>query len=241
MAHLALPHRSALPLAPVKPAEQSASITDIDSLLSPSQSQALQLQQLGKRLVDIVGSGLGLLMLSPILTLIAILIKLDSHGPVFYLSERIGKDYQPFKMFKFRTMVPDADAQRDALRQEAGLEGELFKISNDPRITPLGKFLRATSLDELPQLINVFIGNMSLVGPRPLPADESKLFTAPYTIRFQVFPGITGAWQVNGRSSANFKSLCELEFSYIKNWTLMKDIKILLDTVPAVLMSRGAC
>jgi lipopolysaccharide/colanic/teichoic acid biosynthesis glycosyltransferase len=198
-------------------------------------------QQLLKRLFDIAASGLGLLAISPLLAVIALLVKLGSDGPILYKSERIGKDYKPFYMYKFRTMGVDADARRDALRAEANLQGELFKIANDPRVTRVGKVLRALSLDELPQLLNVLRGEMSLVGPRPLPPDESELFTEPYTLRFQVYPGITGLWQVSGRSNLNFEQLCNLEMTYVLNWSLLNDLKILLQTLPAVLASRGAC
>jgi lipopolysaccharide/colanic/teichoic acid biosynthesis glycosyltransferase len=201
---------------------------------------SLSLQNAGKRLMDVTLASIGLVMLLPVLCIIAVLIKFDSKGPILYKSLRIGKDQKPFYMMKFRTMVADADAQREKLRQQANLEGNLFKLANDPRITPLGQFLRKLSLDELPQLINVIKGEMSLVGPRPLPPDESALFEDPYTARFEVLPGITGLWQVSGRSKLNFRQLCELEFSYVRDWSLWRDIEILCKTVPVVLCSRGA-
>lgn len=199
-----------------------------------------QLQQLAKRGFDITAATLGLLAISPLLLGLALLVKLTSPGPVLYKSERIGKGYQPFYMYKFRTMRVGADAEREMLRQQANLQGELFKLENDPRITPIGKFLRAFSLDELPQLLNVIRGEMSLVGPRPLPPDESALFKEPYTLRFHVFPGITGMWQVSGRSSLKFEQLCKLEMEYVTSWNFFSDLKILFDTIPAVLRSRGA-
>lgn len=198
------------------------------------------LQQVLKRIMDITLAIVGLILLAPVLLLISTLIKATSPGPILYKSLRIGKNRHPFYMYKFRTMCVEADSLRDELRQKANLQGNLFKLHNDPRVTPLGKFLRACSLDELPQLINVILGNMSLVGPRPLPPDESDLFESPYHLRFQVLPGITGMWQVNGRSTLNFKQLCELELSYVLHWNLWMDIKIILKTVPAVLKSRGA-
>ncbi len=197
-------------------------------------------QQILKRAFDATAAVLGTLLIFPLLLTIAILIKLDSKGPIFYKSARIGRDNKPFMMYKFRTMTTDADARREALRKEAQLENGLFKMKNDPRITKLGKILRALSLDELPQLINVIIGNMSLVGPRPLPPDESILFKAPYTLRFEVFPGITGSWQVNGRSNVTFEQLCNLELDYVMGWSVFTDLGILLRTLPAVLASRGA-
>lgn len=211
------------------------------SFFNRSSQVAYRLQQILKRSFDIVAASLGLLVISPLLALIALLVKFGSEGPIFYKSERIGKNYQPFYMYKFRTMGVDADAKREALRQQANLQGELFKIEDDPRITRVGKVLRALSLDELPQLLNVLRGEMSLVGPRPLPPDESSLFDEPYTLRFHVYPGITGLWQVSGRSNLNFEQLCKLEMSYVMNWNLVNDIKILFQTLPAVLASRGAC
>ncbi|WP_303673446.1 sugar transferase [Vampirovibrio chlorellavorus] len=199
-----------------------------------------QAQQFLKRAFDVLAASLGLLAIAPLLLLIAALVKFTSPGPILYKSQRIGKNFQPFGMYKFRTMSVDADAQREALRQQTEQTNGLFKLANDPRVTEVGKVLRALSLDELPQLLNVIRGEMSLVGPRPLPQDESELFQEPYTLRFQVFPGMTGAWQVGGRSNLSFEQLCQLEMNYVINWTLLADIKILLKTLPAVLASRGA-
>lgn len=209
--------------------------------LLPTDNLGHKIQQGLKRTIDITGALTGLIVLSPVFFVLALLVKLTSPGPVFYNSLRVGKQYQPFYMLKFRTMQVNADAIRDQLRAEANLEGNLFKLANDPRITPIGKALRAFSLDELPQLVNVLKGDMSLVGPRPLPPDEAHLFEAPYTMRYDVLPGITGAWQVGGRSQLDFQQLCQLELGYVRQWNILKDIKILLKTVPAVLLSRGAC
>ncbi|WP_373531921.1 sugar transferase [Vampirovibrio sp.] len=210
------------------------------AFLNHSSHWIYRAQQGIKRTIDLLAASLGLLAISPLLLLIALLVKLTSEGPILYKSQRIGKNFQPFGMYKFRTMTTDADAQRDALRKQAQQENGLFKLANDPRVTPIGKILRAFSLDELPQLLNVIRGDMSLVGPRPLPQDESELFQGPYTLRFQVFPGMTGAWQVGGRSNISFEQLCQLEMSYILQWTLLSDLKILFKTLPAVLASRGA-
>jgi lipopolysaccharide/colanic/teichoic acid biosynthesis glycosyltransferase len=199
-----------------------------------------QCQQLLKRAFDIAATGAGLLLILPGLLLIALAVRLDSPGPVLYKSERIGRNGRRFPMYKFRTMTTNADALRDQLRQEANLENGLFKMKDDPRVTRLGRVLRALSLDELPQLLNVLRGDMSLVGPRPLPPDESALFKEPYTLRFQVYPGITGAWQVGGRSNLSFEALCRLELDYILRWSLLSDARILLKTPFAVLASRGA-
>jgi len=193
-----------------------------------------------KRTLDITLAGVGLILLLPVFAVIGVLIKLTSPGPVLYQSLRIGQHYKPFYMFKFRTMFCETDAKRDWLRQQSRLQNNLFKLKMDPRVTPLGKLLRVVSLDELPQLVNVLKGDMSLVGPRPLPPDESRMFKAPYTLRYQVLPGITGAWQVNGRSTLDFKTMCRLEFSYVNGWTLWQDMKILLQTIPAVISTEGA-
>ena len=243
MAQLVLPHRS----PSTSPSVDAPSPADIDRLFQQEvkrqQQQPLgyRLQQMMKRAMDFILAALGIVVLSPVLLLIAVLIKASSPGPVLYAGSRIGRNYEPFPMYKFRTMRVNADQERDKLREQANLKGELFKLENDPRITRIGQFLRKTSLDELPQLFNVIRGDMSLVGPRPLPPDESKLFEPPYTVRYQVFPGITGTWQVNGRSNSNFKQLCELELKYVANWTLWEDICLLFKTLPAVLASRGAC
>ncbi len=242
MAQLAIPHHSKGSglVSGLAPRENATGFQFQLIFMSRSISLGYRLQQILKRMADILLAGVGILMISPALLAIALLIRLTSPGPVLYMSERIGKDYKPFKMYKFRTMEVDADRKRETLRKEANLDGELFKIANDPRVTPIGKLLRATSLDELPQLFNVLRGEMSLVGPRPLPPDESHLFEAPYTLRYQVFPGITGKWQVNGRSNADFKTLCELEMTYVMNWSLFEDFKLMVQTIPAVLLSRGA-
>ncbi|MEB3288243.1 MAG: sugar transferase [Vampirovibrionales bacterium] len=193
-----------------------------------------------KRGFDFVLASLGLLIISPLLVLLALIVRLTSQGPVIYQSLRIGQDQQPFYMYKFRTMYVGAEQQRAALKKQTGQEGKLFKIVNDPRITPIGAFLRKYSLDELPQLLNVVKGDMSLVGPRPLVMDESQHFKDPYTIRFKVAPGVTGLWQVSGRSNLTFEQLCDLELHYTVNWTLWQDFKILLKTIPAVLFRKGA-
>jgi lipopolysaccharide/colanic/teichoic acid biosynthesis glycosyltransferase len=210
------------------------------AFLAKSRQGLYRLQQGLKRAFDVLAASAGLLAISPLLLVIALLVKFTSRGPVLYKSERIGKNFQPFYMYKFRTMGVDADAQREALRAQANLQDNLFKIENDPRVTAVGKVLRAFSLDELPQLLNVVRGEMSLVGPRPLPRDESEMFKDPYTLRFHVYPGITGLWQVSGRSNLPFSKLCNLEMEYVTDWTLLSDLQILFRTIPAVLASRGA-
>lgn len=193
-----------------------------------------------KRLVDVSAATFILVMLSPLWFLIAALIKLTSQGPVFYKSKRIGQHQQPFYMYKFRTMGVDADRQREALREQHNQSSQLFKLENDPRITSVGVWLRRFSLDEFPQLLNVIKGEMSLVGPRPFAPDDSALFKGDAMLRFAVLPGMTGKWQVSGRSLLNFDDLCNLDIEYVQTWSPMKDIELLFKTIPAVLLNRGA-
>lgn len=224
-----------------KPFETEITSIHIElAFLNRSRQWLYKLQQGAKRLFDVIVASLGLIAIAPVLLAIALLIKCTSNGPVLYTSERIGKNFKPFGMYKFRTMCVNADCQQEALRQQANLQGELFKIENDPRVTAAGKWLRAFSLDELPQLLNVIKGDMSLVGPRPLPKDESALFQEPYTIRFHVHPGITGLWQVSGRSKLSFPQLCRLEMDYVTQWNVWMDLRILAQTIPAVLFRKGA-
>jgi lipopolysaccharide/colanic/teichoic acid biosynthesis glycosyltransferase len=167
-------------------------------------------------------------------------VKLTSKGPVFYRDERIGLGEQPFDMLKFRTMYADAHALQAELEAENEADGPLFKIREDPRVTPVGAFLRRFSLDEIPQLWNVLRGGMSLVGPRPLPLRDYALLEAWHRKRYLVLPGITGLWQISGRSNLGFDDLVRLDFYYLENWSIWLDISILLKTVPAVLRGRGA-
>jgi lipopolysaccharide/colanic/teichoic acid biosynthesis glycosyltransferase len=193
-----------------------------------------------KRLFDLLCASIGVLLLSPLLLLLAICVRLSSPGPIIYKSLRIGQDHKPFYMFKFRTMVNNAELMREELAKQNNLTDGLFKLKDDCRVTPLGSFLRKYSLDEFPQLFNVIAGNMSLVGPRPYVPEESQLFTYPYTIRFKVLPGMTGPWQISGRSNLTFSEVCNLELGYVLHWNFLKDILILFNTVPAVLLKRGA-
>jgi exopolysaccharide biosynthesis polyprenyl glycosylphosphotransferase len=194
-----------------------------------------------KRSVDVVISLIMLLALAPILLTIAILIKLTSAGPVCFKQTRMGYGKRPFQIFKFRTMVQDAERLISQVEHLNETQGPTFKLKNDPRITPLGKFLRKTSLDELPQLINVFIGDMSLVGPRPLPLRDYEGFSQDWhRRRFSVKPGITCLWQVMGRSSIGFDDWMALDMRYIDQWSVWLDIKILFQTIPAVFRGSGA-
>jgi exopolysaccharide biosynthesis polyprenyl glycosylphosphotransferase len=194
-----------------------------------------------KRIMDICGSALLLIALAPFLVGVALLIKLDSPGPVFFIQKRVGLNRRRFKLFKFRTMVADADKQQLMLERLNEAAGPVFKIKGDPRITRLGRFLRRYSIDELPQLINVFKGEMSLVGPRPLPVRDVERIDARWHNRRQsVKPGVTCLWQVNGRSNVSFNEWVRMDLEYIDKWSLGLDMKILLKTIPAVLKGSGA-
>ena len=192
-----------------------------------------------KRAMDIVAATIGLVVLAPLLLMLALAVKLDSRGPVFFRQRRIGCRGERFDMFKFRSMVPDAESIKGELlnRNEAG-EG-LFKISNDPRITRVGRFLRHASLDELPQLLNVLTGNMSLVGPRPLVPDEDLLIEGWERRRLAVKPGMTGLWQIFGSSRIPMNEMVKIDYLYGANWSIWLDLKILLRTVPYVVHRRG--
>jgi exopolysaccharide biosynthesis polyprenyl glycosylphosphotransferase len=193
-----------------------------------------------KRVFDIVGATLLLTLLSPLLLAIFLAVRLTSRGPVVFRSMRPGIGQWPFACLKFRTMYIDAEERQGALESLNEASGPLFKIRNDPRITPVGRFLRRFSLDELPQLFNVLRGEMSLVGPRPLPERDYEMLDDWHRKRYLVLPGITGLWQVSGRSELDFDDLVHLDFIYLERWSLALDLTILLKTVPAVLMQRGA-
>jgi exopolysaccharide biosynthesis polyprenyl glycosylphosphotransferase len=199
-------------------------------------------QLLVKRTLDVIVSGLGLTLLSPLFVTIAAAIYITSPGPIFFRQTRVGLGGKRFKITKFRSMVHDAEAMREDLTlQSLYSDRRLFKVKDDPRVTPLGGFLRRTSLDELPQLWNSFVGNMSLVGPRPPLPSEVDLYEEHHYTRFDVKPGITGPWQVNGRNTiTDFEEVIRLETDYIREWSLWKDLGILLRTIPAVLLMRGA-
>jgi exopolysaccharide biosynthesis polyprenyl glycosylphosphotransferase len=192
-----------------------------------------------KRLFDITFSALALLLLSPFFLLVAMAIKLDSNGPVLYASDRIGKKGRVFRCFKLRTMVDDAENRRADILHMNERDGVLFKVSNDPRITRIGRFLRKYSLDELPQFINVLRGDMSVVGPRPPIACEVKEYKLSHLRRLDVTPGITGLWQVQGRQDPSFDSYVSLDVTYIENWSMWLDFKIILRTVGVVLSGTG--
>lgn len=193
-----------------------------------------------KRLIDILLSSTILIALSPLLLAIAVAIKMDSPGPVFYLSERIGKKGRVFGCIKFRTMVSDAEKRRADIMHMNERDGVLFKITNDPRITRLGRLLRKYSLDELPQFLNVLHGDMSIVGPRPPLASEVKEYKLSHLRRLDVNPGITGLWQVQARQDPSFDSYISQDVTYIENWSVWLDIKIILRTIGVVLAGTGS-
>jgi exopolysaccharide biosynthesis polyprenyl glycosylphosphotransferase len=192
-----------------------------------------------KRAFDVLGASLGLLAISPLLIAVAILIKLDTRGPVFFSQLRVGRHGRRFHMIKFRTMVPDADAMKDALRDRNEAKEGLFKIAHDPRVTRMGRFLRITALDELPQLFNIVKGEMSLVGPRPLIVEEDERIEGWHRRRLELMPGMTGPWQILGPSRVPLKEMVALDYLYVANWSLWTDVKILLRTVPHVFGRRG--
>lgn len=193
-----------------------------------------------KRTFDVVSSALGLVILSPLFLGVAIAIRLEDGGPVIYVQERSGKDNKPFRMYKFRTMCKDAEKLHESLLSQNELDGPAFKMKNDPRITKVGHFLRKTSIDELPQLLNILKGEMSVVGPRPLPTYETAKCTEYQKQRLAVTPGLTCYWQCSGRNDIEFDEWMELDFKYIREQSIGTDLKILLKTVKSVLGGAGA-
>jgi exopolysaccharide biosynthesis polyprenyl glycosylphosphotransferase len=192
-----------------------------------------------KRVFDVIGASVGLVAVAPLMALIALAIKLDSRGPVFFRQLRVGQDGERFHMFKFRTMVRDADELKDSLRELNEAKEGLFKIARDPRITRVGKFLRRSALDELPQFFDVLRGEMSLVGPRPLVVDEDERVRGWYRRRLELMPGMTGPWQILGPARVPLQEMVAIDYLYVANWSLWGDIKILLRTVPHVFGQRG--
>jgi lipopolysaccharide/colanic/teichoic acid biosynthesis glycosyltransferase len=193
-----------------------------------------------KRATDIAGATAGVLALSPVMIASALAIKLTSRGPVLFVQQRAGLAGHPFPIYKFRTMVIDAEDLKHELRQHSEQDGPAFKMTSDPRITRVGKFLRKTSIDELPQLFNVLKGHMTLVGPRPLPCPESNACSRWQRRRLDVTPGLTCIWQVKGRSKVTFTEWIRMDIRYIRRRSFFQDIKLILQTVPAVLFQRGA-
>jgi exopolysaccharide biosynthesis polyprenyl glycosylphosphotransferase len=197
-------------------------------------------QLLIKRAIDAAISLVVLAILFPMLVLVAVIIKLTSPGPVFFVQNRVGMNQRQFKLYKFRSMVADAEERKSSLLHLNERDGPAFKIENDPRITRIGRFIRRTSIDELPQLFNVLSGEMSLVGPRPPLPEEVQKYEWLFRKRLSVKPGITCIWQISGRNNVSFDRWMQMDHEYVENWSLWLDLKILLKTIPAVLFSRGA-
>ncbi len=197
--------------------------------------------EIATRIMDVVLSSIALLFAAPVILAAAIVIKLTSKGPVFFHQKRAGLNREPFTMFKLRTMYAGADDDKELFRKFNSLPtGPCFKIKNDPRITTVGRWLRRSSIDEMPQFLNVLLGDMSLVGPRPLPLDEVRTDSHDQRMRFTVKPGITCLWQVSGRTEIPYEEWLALDVWYIRNRSLSLDLQVLVKTIPAVLSGRGA-
>jgi exopolysaccharide biosynthesis polyprenyl glycosylphosphotransferase len=225
----------------LKVAQSGADEIDGDAHITAYSGSLDVWPSLVKRALDVAVSFVLIVLLAPLLAVVALLGKLTSKGPVLFLQERVGLNKRRFLIYKFRTMVPNADKMLPELEMLNEVAGPVFKIKNDPRMTPIGRLLRRTSIDELPQLFNVLKGDMSLVGPRPLPVRDYEGFNEDWQRRrFSIRPGITCLWQVNGRSSISFEKWMQLDLQYIDQWSLWLDLKILVRTVPAVLKGSGA-
>ena len=194
-----------------------------------------------KRLIDIVGGLVGCLITAVLTPFVALAIRIDSPGPIFFAQTRIGKNGRRFKIYKFRSMYIDAEERKKELEAQNEMQGLMFKMDNDPRITKVGKFIRKTSIDELPQFVNIVKGDMSLVGTRPPTEDEFEQYNSHYRRRISMTPGLTGLWQISGRSEiVDFDEVVKLDLEYIDNWTLGLDIKILFRTIWVVLTGKGS-
>ena len=198
------------------------------------------LYTISKRFIDIVGALIGLIFLSPLMAIIAILIKMESKGELIFKQKRVGLNGKEFYMYKFRSMVVNAEELKEALAKQNEMSGPMFKMKDDPRITKVGKFIRKTSIDELPQLINVLKGDMSLVGPRPSLPKEVESFEPWMLERLEVRPGLTCIWQVSGRNNIDFEDWMKLDIKYVRERSLMMDIKLILKTVLVLFGDKNA-
>jgi lipopolysaccharide/colanic/teichoic acid biosynthesis glycosyltransferase len=216
-----------------------ASPREVGNSFTVERRWTFRLELVAKRGFDILFSLLALVFILPVLLIIAVLIKLDSEGPVLYVSERIGRNGKRFRFLKFRTMVREADTLRGALLHLNERRGNLFKMSNDPRVTRLGKLLRRYSLDELPQFFSVLTGHMSVVGPRPCLTSEYARYTKDQRRRVEAVPGITGLWQVEARKNPSADAYFECDLYYVDHWSLWMDTKILLKTIAVVFAGTG--
>ena len=209
-------------------------------VLDPDKVESKKLYYLFKRIFDIIASAGGLILLSPVMAGIAIKIKAEDGGSIIYRQKRIGKNGKSFEMYKFRSMVENADHLFEKIKDKNNVDGAMFKMKNDPRITKTGKFLRKHSLDELPQLFNVLKGDMSLVGPRPHLPSETKQYTKYDKQRLLVVPGCTGLWQATVRNEVGFNDMVQLDLKYIKKASFMFDLSILLKTIKIIFKPNGA-
>ena len=202
--------------------------------------QNLKVYEICKRTIDIIGAGLGLILLSPIIAVVACAVKFTSKGPVFFSQKRVGKNGELFEMYKFRSMVVNAEELKENLEEQNEMSGPMFKIKDDPRITKVGKFIRKTSIDELPQLWNILKGDMSLVGPRPSLPKEVEQFDNWMFKRLSVRPGLTCYWQVSGRNNIDFEDWMKLDISYVEDRNLWIDIKLIFKTVFVLFGDKNA-
>jgi lipopolysaccharide/colanic/teichoic acid biosynthesis glycosyltransferase len=216
-------------------------INDIEVTVNDSRSYSNNLRYVFlKRAIDVFGALFGLVILSPILIAVGIAIKFDSKGPIFYSQVRVGKDGKCFKMYKFRSMVTNAEELLDKIKDKNEMDGPMFKIKKDPRITNIGKFIRRTSIDELPQLMNILNGDMSLVGPRPSLPNEVAEFEPWMIERLSVKPGLTCFWQVSGRNNIGFKEWMEMDIKYVRERNTLTDLKLILKTAMLMLGDKNA-
>jgi lipopolysaccharide/colanic/teichoic acid biosynthesis glycosyltransferase len=223
-----------------QPATDVEVLAGVGSTAQPMEPWFAQPMSRSKRAIDVAGASAVLLLASPLMMLVALAIKVTSRGSIIFSQPRDTLGGRRFTMYKFRTMIADAEASKAALRQFSEQDGPAFKMANDPRITRLGRWLRVTSIDELPQLFNVLLGDMSLVGPRPLPCDESGGCEIWQRRRLDVTPGITCIWQVYGRSTVSFAEWIRMDIRYVRSRSLFTDLQLIAQTVPAVVLRRGA-
>ncbi len=213
--------------------------TDIRRLIR-SEAPSLTVQRLMKRLLDLTGSVFALILLSPVFAALALAVKLDSRGPILFSQKRVGKNGRLFKFYKFRSMVTNAEKLKKTLLAKNEADGPAFKMKHDPRVTRVGRFIRKTSLDELPQLYNVLRGDMSLVGPRPALPDEVAKWKPWQHKRLAVEQGCTCIWQVSGRSDVNFDQWMKMDLEYVRTWSLTRDLSIIMRTIIVMLTGKGA-
>jgi lipopolysaccharide/colanic/teichoic acid biosynthesis glycosyltransferase len=221
-------------------AEPQIPLQDSGPMVQPAESFFLLCVPLWKRCLDVAGAGTGLVLLSPVLAVAALAVKLTSPGPVLFRQKRSGQGGRPFVIYKLRTMVQGAEKQRNQIAELNERDGPAFKIKADPRVTAVGRVLRATGIDEIPQLWNVLIGDMSLVGPRPLPCEESDACQGWRRRRLEVKPGITCIWQISQRSRVSFDDWVRMDLQYARSRSFLNDVKLMLQTVPAALSGRPA-